>query len=164
MPHTVHFLRWSDVDPAGHVFDPAPVRAVVAERIVGAIGKPAPEHGDDALEDAVDRAIVTACGAWAAGWRWATSEPGGGGPVAGWCCARDSLLVDDEVKAAATIDRVVAALGEWRAFLEELALVFAELRATLDELEIEDRVERAVSTAVKRAWRGSSATSSGRAA
>ncbi len=140
MPHVVRCLRWSDVDPAGRAFDPAPARAAVAERIGGAARRPASRHGDRALEESVDRAVVAAYGAWAAGWCWATSEPGGGGPVRGWCCARDSLLVGDDEEAAATINRVVAALVEWRAFLEELAAVFAELHVTLIEPAIEDRV------------------------
>jgi hypothetical protein len=143
MPHTVHFLRWSDVDPSARAFDPAPARAAVADRLRLAVGTPKPEHGDDALEDSVDRAIVAVCGAWAAGWRWAASEPGGGGPVRGWCCARDSLFVGDDEEALGTIDRVVAALAEWRAFLEEIASAFAVLRASSTGQAVEERVEHA---------------------
>jgi hypothetical protein len=42
-----------------------------------------------------------------------------------------------------TIDRVVNALAEWRAFLDELAAVFAGLRRSTAALSLEDGVERA---------------------
>jgi prophage maintenance system killer protein len=149
MPTTVHFLRWSDVDPEGRPFDPAPAREIAAERILGALeGDPArrslaPGRNRESLEESIDRALIAAYGAWAAGWCWATSEPGGGGPVHGWCCADHSLLNEDDRSATASIDRVVAALAEWRAFLEELASVFAALHVATADLAIGDAVEHA---------------------
>jgi Fic/DOC family len=149
MPTVVHFLRWSDVAPEGCAFDPAPAREIVAERILGALEGDlarrslAPGRNRGSLEESIDRALIAAYGTWAAGWRWAASEPGGGGPVNGWCCADHSLLKEDDSGATASIDRVIAALSEWRAFLVELASLFATLHVATADLAIGDAVEHA---------------------
>jgi hypothetical protein len=147
-------LRWAEVEPSTHPFDPALARTCAASVIDDALaafaargGRPETatkddEHaltGDerDALERACERALVGAYGAWVCGWCWAANEPGGGGLVHGWCCARDSVLpvlgrrgdhgpyvLEDGGK---TVDRVVAAVAEWRVALEELARMYRSL-------------------------------------
>jgi Fic/DOC family len=139
MPMTVHYLRWCDVDPAGRAFDPGPARRIAEGLILGAKTPPPV----DALQVSIDRAFLAEYGAWASGWTWATSEPGGGGPVRGWCCARDSLFRKGDRDASASVDRVVAALSEWRAFLEALAVDFAALHQATAGLSIDEGVERA---------------------
>ena len=56
-------------------------------------------------------------------WTWTASEPGGGGPVRGWCCGMRSLDVDNAIAR----ERVVAAVMEWRNILERLHVEFATL-------------------------------------
>jgi hypothetical protein len=136
----VRFLRWCDLDPTGRAFDPAPARALIGALLSGARSK---DQDRDASESGVDRALLAEYGAWASGWCWAASEPGGGGPVRGWCCAQHSLFRADDADAMASVDRVVAALCEWRAFLEELAALFAELRGLASGASIEEGVEYA---------------------
>ncbi len=82
----------------------------------------------------LDRLFYARLGAWAGGWRWAATEPGGGGPVRGWCCERDSVFRDDDPDALATAHRALAALADWRAYLVELAGHFAALRAEAADL------------------------------
>jgi hypothetical protein len=66
------------------------------------------------------RAMIERWGRWAAGWRWARDEGDfGGGPVAGWCCATDSITGAEE-----TLARVSGALVEWRSWVEELSACF----------------------------------------
>ncbi|WP_406260768.1 cell filamentation protein Fic [Actinacidiphila glaucinigra] len=56
-------------------------------------------------------------GRWAVGWRWAHDDCDfDGGPVGSWCCPRHLITTPEE-----TLARVVAALREWRAWLESLA-------------------------------------------
>jgi hypothetical protein len=138
MPTAVHFLRWADVNPAERSFDPAPARALM-EAIVSRDQRVERE----ALEDSLDRALIAQYGAWAAGWRWAASEPGGGGPVRSWCCAAHSLVHQDDADAMASVDRAVAALSEWRSFLSELSTSFAALRAATSGMDVEAAAERA---------------------
>lgn len=149
MPTAVHALRWADVDPNTRAFDPGPARALV-ERLVleraghGPSRQALDRHVDrDELERAVDRGLIAEYGAWAAGWRWAASEPGGGGPVRGWCCARDSFFRKDDVDTMASVDRVVAAFVEWRSFLEVLARSFSRLRASAATLLLGEALEHA---------------------
>lgn len=111
MPMMVRWLTWSDVDPATHPFDPAVALAIVERTLAGSTLR---EAVRDELEHEVDRALIAEFGSWASGFRWAASEPGGGGPVRGWCCARDSL------KGADAAVRLRDALVEFRSFLEEL--------------------------------------------
>jgi len=127
------FLRWRDVDPRGRPFD-ASVGRVIAERILKRAAA-TPRVDRDDLEAEIDRALVGEYGAWAAGWNWAASEPGSGGPVRAWCCPRDSLLRKGEkADPHRSVARVVAALEDWRAFLEELVAQFVLIdEATRDE-------------------------------
>jgi hypothetical protein len=86
MPTMVWSLGWRDVDPSMHPFDQTRLANVVQQTLRGVRAR---ASGSE-IEDAIDRALLSAFGFWAAGWRWSASEPGGGGPVRGWCCARDS--------------------------------------------------------------------------
>jgi hypothetical protein len=148
MPTAVHELRWADLDPAARAFDPSSVRPLVERLVLGRAGlgpsrQALDRHVDPHdLERAVDRALIAECGAWAAGWRWAASEPGGGGPVQSWCCAPHSLFLPDDADTMASVDRVVEALTEWRTFLEEIARSFATLRKSTEGLALEETLER----------------------
>ncbi|GHF39453.1 hypothetical protein GCM10018790_16580 [Kitasatospora xanthocidica] len=123
-------LSWDDVDPARHPFDPASVEQVV--RALGpALRVPA---GCDASSgntvrqdwsrkvarpwaDAMSHALAGHYGDWVVGWRWAIGEGDfDGGPIANWCCPPHSVTTPEE-----TLGRVVAAVCEWREWLEELA-------------------------------------------
>ncbi|WP_418960511.1 Fic family protein [Streptomyces tritici] len=125
-----HSLTWDDVDPARHFFDSAS-----ASRVVRSLGpalrvpsRPDIPFGDPAMStwvwgegepwaDAMSHALAERYGRWALGWRWAHDEGDfDGGPVGNWCCPRDSISTPQE-----TLDRVVAALCEWREWLESLA-------------------------------------------
>jgi len=153
MPLGARFLRWTDVDPARHAFDPAHARAVALD-VVGAVVK---GHLDrnrpggaskDQIERDLERGLVAAYGAWIVGWTWAASEPGGGGPIHAWCCADDSVFARGDKGARPTIERVVAAVVEWRAFLEHLATIYAELRDATAESSLARRTEHAASRLV----------------
>ncbi|WP_328450433.1 hypothetical protein [Amycolatopsis sp. NBC_00438] len=123
-------LSWGDVDPRHHPFDAASALGVISAlapaarvpaRPVGAAADPdvIAWSGTEgaAWADELTRAMTGRFGRWAAGWRWAHDEGDiGGGPVAAWCCPRDSITTP-----AATLERVAAALCEWRGWLEELA-------------------------------------------
>jgi hypothetical protein len=125
-----HFLSWYDVDPARHPFDSASAAQVVhslgpARRVPRRPDVPSADaamnawsHGEATLwADAMSHALVQRYGRWAAGWRWAHDEGDfDGGPVGNWCCPRHSITTPEE-----TIARVVAALSEWRGWLENLA-------------------------------------------
>jgi hypothetical protein len=149
VPTAVRHLYWCDVDPARHLFDPAPARIIAEKHILWAVDgvrrRKAPLGGRarEDIESSIDRDLIAHYGAWAAGWRWAASEPGCGGPVRGWCCASHSLLRKDDADADASIGRVVDALSEWRAFLAELAERFARHREADAALGIDQRVEHA---------------------
>jgi len=149
------FLRWDEVDPSRHPFD----RMSAAQR-VNALG-PAlrvplgPDsscadpvartwgHGEGKLwADAMSYALVERYGRWAVGWRWARDEGDfDGGPVASWCCPRHSITTAEE-----TLARVVAALCEWRGWLESLAGWFEayplELAAVEDQRILWERAAR----------------------
>lgn len=129
-----------------HVLDLDRVRAAVAacvtpyERQFRRPGVPR-----EAIESDIDRAIVATSGPWARGWRWSPTEPGGGGPARGWCCARDSVFRDDDRDAMQTVERAIGALADWRAFLELLDRTFALLRLETGALELAKEVEVAAS-------------------
>jgi hypothetical protein len=81
----------------------------------------------------MSHALVERYGHWTVGWRWSHDEGDfDGGPVGAWCCPRDSITAPDE-----TLPRVVAALCEWRAWLESLAGRFDAY--PLDPAAIEDQ-------------------------
>jgi hypothetical protein len=110
----------------------------IADRLLPAHATLTPNEIDwDELEDTIDRELIRAYGFWAAGWRWAASEPGCGGPVRGWCCGRDSL------PHARTHDRIPKALDEWHRWLEELAGLFDAIDREHKDLPVSSRIERA---------------------
>lgn len=145
----VSTLPYASVDP-DHLgpWDPGRAREALASVIEEAAGDlDAPRLRDgwdrDKLEAAMSLAAVDALGPWAAGFRWAASEPGGGGPVTSYCCADHSLLRDTDEGAHDSIERVVRALEEWRSFLVELGSRFTALRAETASWPRERQVETA---------------------
>ncbi|MEU6260273.1 Fic family protein [Streptomyces sp. NPDC047043] len=140
------YLNWDDVDPARHPFDSAS-----APRVVRSLGparrvpsRPEVPFADRAMSawswdtgrpwaDAMSYALAEHYGHWTAGWRWAHDEGDfDGGPVGNWCCPRDSITTPEE-----TLDRVVAALCEWREWVESLAGRFEAY--PLDLADVEDQ-------------------------
>ncbi|MEU7071646.1 Fic family protein [Streptomyces narbonensis] len=123
-------LTWDDVDPARHFFDSASAPQVVwslgpARRVpsrpdipFGDLAMHAWSSGEgDPWADAMSHALAEHYGRWTVGWRWSHDEGDfDGGPVGNWCCPRDSITTPQE-----TLARVVAALREWREWLETLA-------------------------------------------
>ncbi|MBW8801087.1 MAG: Fic family protein [Streptomyces sp.] len=124
------FLTWDDVNPAQHFFDSASAPQVVrslgpAQRVPGHADVP---FGDPAMSDwswsegqpwadAMSQALAEHYGRWTVGWRWSHDEGDfDGGPIGNWCCPQDSITTPQE-----TLARVVAALREWREWLESLA-------------------------------------------
>lgn len=114
------------------MLDLARTRAVV-ERVLDAS-----DLDPDARAESLARQLVAEHGAWVAGWTWSTSE---GGPVHAWCCPAHSLPAKG--RDAAAVERVVAAVREWRAFLERVATHVVELQAETADLSIAEGVERA---------------------
>ncbi|MFC1408724.1 cell filamentation protein Fic [Streptacidiphilus sp. N1-12] len=133
------FLTWDEVDPARHPFDGGS-----ASRVVRSLGsarhvpcRPDITVTDPAMDgwirmnawssevaepwaDAVSHELVERYGRWALGWRWSVGEADfDAGPVGNWCCLRHSITLPEE-----TLERVVAALCEWRGWLESLAAWF----------------------------------------
>ncbi|MEV0136748.1 Fic family protein [Dactylosporangium sp. NPDC050688] len=141
---TIATLTWADVDPARHPFDPGTVHDVV-RAVAPAGGVPAPfrynrctvfdpataeadwsreraaEEARWAWQQAMDAALVEHYEGWAAGWN---AQMGGrtadGVLVLRWNGARDSITTPEE-----TLEAVAGALLDWRAFLEDLAELFA---------------------------------------
>jgi Fic/DOC family protein len=115
-------LRWLDLDPATHAFEPraaeAHVRAIVARVELT-------DAGRQRAEVELHRVLVATHGAWAAGWRW---SPGNSGPVGGWCCAAHSVVPERNPDREATVVRVLGALANWRRLLEQLAGEFTRLQ------------------------------------
>lgn len=124
------FLSWDEVDPSRHPFDPSSAAQVVGllgpaqcvpRRPEVSVADPVMSAWDDGegelWADAMSHALAERYGHWAVGWRWARDEGDfDGGPVGSWCCPQDSITTPEE-----TLARVVAALCEWRAWLESLA-------------------------------------------
>jgi len=140
------YLSWDEADPARHPFDSASAAQVVhslgpARRVPRRPeGRPADSaviawsHGEGKLwADAMSHALVQHYGRWVVGWRWAHDEGDfDGGPVGNWCCPRDSITTPEE-----TLARVIAAVCEWRGWLESLAGWFEA--SPLDLAAVEDQ-------------------------
>jgi hypothetical protein len=173
----VSMLRWADVDPAGRDFDPSLARAAAIEVLTEAVGgdlasnQPRAGLDRDQIERQLETALLQRYGGWIAGWNWAASEPGCGGPIHAWCCDDHSILRegedDSDVGALQTIDRVVAAATEWHECLLELERLFGEVRNRTAHLELADRVEHAAArlvafvverTRAEDAWHGTFGT------
>ncbi|WP_053648521.1 Fic family protein [Streptomyces sp. XY431] len=152
-------LTWDEVDPADHPFDPAS-----AARVVRSLGpaqqvpsRPDPDFDPTRVNwawdvakpwsDAMTHVLVQRYGRWAAGWRWSVGEGDvDGGPVGSWCCGSHSITTPEE-----TADHVVAALCEWREWLEDLAERF-EAYPLNPETLVADRIlwERAARNLILR--------------
>ncbi|WP_305789754.1 hypothetical protein [Symbioplanes lichenis] len=148
-------LRWQDVDPAGHPFDPAAAPAVVRSLPPAAEVPARPRNVDysakiawsrstgDPWADTMSLALIGHYGRWAGGWRWATGEGDfDGGPGWTWCCSLHSMSAPD-----ATLDTVTTALIEWRAWLEDLSERFGRflpIPPAAGEDDVLDVWERAV--------------------
>ncbi|MFD8388568.1 Fic family protein [Streptomyces sp. NPDC059680] len=132
------------MDPDRHPFDRASVPQVVrslgpARRVPS---RPDVPFADPAMSawswgegkpwaDAMSHALAEHYGRWTVGWRWSHDEGDfDGGPVGNWCCPRDSITIPEE-----TLDRVVAALCEWRGWLESLARWFEAYPLDLTDVE-----------------------------
>ncbi|MEY9909097.1 hypothetical protein ABIA35_005331 [Catenulispora sp. MAP12-49] len=139
-------LDWDEVDPSRHPFDSTTAEQVVrslgpARRVPSRPGQPlsSRESADWRFRkampwsDAMSSALAWYYGRWALGWRWSIGEGDyDGGPVGNWCCTSHSLTTPEE-----TITRVVAALCEWRGWLETLARWFEAY--PLDPAAIDDQ-------------------------
>lgn len=132
MSSAIHSLQWKDVAPSKRgPFDPSPARTLALEVTRAAASKVKRLDAVDREKTvaALDRAFLAAYGAWVAG--WAASEPGGGGPIKGWCCERDSVLRKDDLEStdpiAASAERAALAVIEWNDFLIEIESLFREL-------------------------------------
>lgn len=136
------YLRWVDVDPSARPPLDLARTAQLLRPLVAAAAKLRGPGFREALVCALHRELLIAFGPWVAGWTWSASEPGGGGPVHGWCCADHSLfpvaedpaggpradLADrDDDPVTASTARVIAALEDWQRCLEELAALFDEI-------------------------------------
>jgi len=156
LPTHPHTLRWAEVDPARHAFDPTAAPAVIrrlpaAARVPGRPpGRPrrdavAPKRStaQAAWVDAMDRDLTDHYGRWASGWRWAHGEGDvDGGPVVAWCCPEHSITTP-----RATLATVAAALVEWRSWLEHLGARFDQflpMPVGATEHEVLEVWERAV--------------------
>ncbi|PAZ09876.1 cell filamentation protein Fic [Streptomyces sp. SA15] len=132
------------MDPARHPFDSASATQVVhslgpAHRVPR---RPDVPLADSAMSDwswgeaelwadAMSHALVQRYGRWVVGWRWAHDEGDfDGGPVGNWCCPPHSITTPEE-----TLARVVAALCEWREWLETLAGWFEAYPLELADVE-----------------------------
>ncbi len=116
---------WKNFDPARHPFtwdedEEARLRALIRPWVPpvlsGQEGRWAGEHWCARQVDAIIRERY---GSWAQGWNWCHRH---GGPVGSWIDGAASVTTPEE-----TADRVVAALLEWREWLERLARRFADL-------------------------------------
>lgn len=135
---TAYDLTWADVDPDRNPFDPRDLAPIVAGALVGRPFRPLTkaekkkrkkrrpfyQGGWRPLND-VHFDLVREYGPWAEGWSLAQSS---GGVVRSWCCPSHSYTADTD----ATLQRIVASLREWRAFIQAMAALFGELRPDLE--------------------------------
>jgi hypothetical protein len=146
LPHPCD-LSWAEVDPAGRVFDPATVPAVVADLVVPSrlLVSGADWRLTDLWRDEVTLRLVDRYGRWAVGWCWGIGESDlDGGPVSSWCCYRDAALRPETIPAT-----IPAALAEWHDWLAELAERFDRfLPLPADDLDGWERAVAHLVTAV----------------
>lgn len=152
-------LTWSEVDPARHAFDASSAPDVVRS-LPPALDVPARPPGSplepevarwihdvgDAWADTMSTALVGHYGRWASGWRWAVGEGDfDGGPISSWCCSAHSMPSPE-----AALDAVIAALLEWRSWLEELGERFQRFPTDTDTDTWERAVAHLVTVVVER--------------
>jgi hypothetical protein len=132
LPQFPSQLRWRQVDPRRHPFDPEEAWAL----LWGVLGK-VRERGWDPTDEVTAR-LAERFGPWVSGWRWARDEGDfGGGPVSSWCCPPHSYWREHERTLEPTGRRILAALGEWRAWIETLAARFDVLApAAVEDLPV----------------------------
>ncbi|MFJ3206085.1 hypothetical protein [Streptomyces sp. NPDC086989] len=121
----VHTLTWADVDPARCPFELDDAAAKELTALVAPLLPGAEVVQDDrwGSMDPVTSFLVGRYGRWACGWNWSVGEGDiDGGVVQAWCCASHSVTTEE-----ATAPLVVAALLEWRGWLEDLAERFSAL-------------------------------------
>jgi hypothetical protein len=129
-------MNWDDLDPARNPFawdedEEARLSALVREWVPPVLsGMAGWWQGERWCERQVDAIIRERYGSWARGWNWCYRY---GGVIGSWVTGAGSVTTPDETAA-----RVVAALLEWREWLEQLAQSFAEL-APPPEASAEDR-------------------------
>lgn len=97
-------------------------------------------------ERVLTHALLDRFGLWIAGWNWAASEPGGGGPITSWCCGDDSIRGAGETDDEPTVARVVGSILEWIDFIAALSNRFEELQGELEGLKLAETTERAASS------------------
>ena len=118
-------LTWEEVDPSRHPFA---LDEDAAQALAGLVAPllPSPEAVEELWWrslDPVTEFLVDRFGRWACGWNWSVGEGDtDGGVVDGWCCAAHTVTT-----AAATAPLAVAALLEWRDWIEDLAERFSAL-------------------------------------
>ncbi|MFJ6945746.1 hypothetical protein ACISU4_14055 [Streptomyces wuyuanensis] len=122
-------VTWAELDPARHPFvwdddEETRVSILIKARVPPVrSGHEGRWAGERRCVDQVTALFAERYGSWAQYWNWSPGEGDRDGGVVGvWCCGAHSVTTPDETTA-----RVVAALLEWRDWLEELAERFAEL-------------------------------------
>lgn len=121
---------WDRHDPARHAFawdedEEACLRSLVRESVPPVLSGRAGLWQDEfQFESQVDGLFRERYGAWAWGWNWTYYF---GGPIGDWGRGRRPVTTLDETAA-----RVVAALLEWREWLERTAERFVELAPPAD--------------------------------
>ncbi|WP_254646601.1 hypothetical protein [Streptomyces sp. GbtcB6] len=116
---------WDELDPARNPFawdedEDARLRSLVREWVPPVLsGMAGWWQGERWCERQVEAIIWERYGSWAWGWNWCHRY---GGPIGSWVSGPSSVTTPDETAA-----RVVAALLEWREWLERTAQRFAEL-------------------------------------
>lgn len=98
----------------------AHLRSLVREWVPPVLsGMAGSRQGEDWCERQIDAIIRERYGTWSWGWRWCYRH---GGPIGNWVSGPNSVTTPDE-----TAERVVAALLEWREWLERTAQRFTAL-------------------------------------
>ncbi|WP_329285857.1 hypothetical protein [Streptomyces sp. NBC_00691] len=153
---------WGTFDPARQPFawdedEEARLRSMVREWVPPVLsGMDGWWQGEQWCASQIGALVRERYGTWAWGWNWCYRD---GGPIGHWAGGATSVTTPDETAA-----RVVAALLEWRAWLERTARRFAEL-APPPDVPPEDRswyleracvrlVTYAMDSCADNAWRG----------
>ncbi|MEV8533902.1 hypothetical protein [Streptomyces sp. NPDC051211] len=122
---SLHELEWAAIDPARNPFrwdadEAARLRSLVMEWVPPVLsGMDGRWQGEYFCERQAAAIIRERYGRWAGGWDWCYRY---GGPIGGWVTGASSVTTPDE-----TADRVVAALLEWREWLEGTGRLFAAM-------------------------------------